>query len=259
MENIAFSASQYQVALRKVNVSLPIDLIEELLVLIGQLKDTGKVRQAEDGRFSVFDYIGNIIEKGSPREVWKRLLATHPQTVTFCDGLKLPRSNNKRGNAETPVTTELGMIVITYLLPGELGDRLRIASANLVVETLGAYKESLNALLSQSVDTNPAFPYSLTQLQEWVGYCNLSYLREVIRTDYQLGADYIEIEKELYTNSDTAQMILNFARPKNGVTIPDELKAYPFPWDKLQAHKERKINRRRSCSKTTTPGQLELF
>ncbi len=258
MENIAFSAAQYQVALRKVNIALPLELIEELLDLVAELKNHGKVRQTQNGEYSILDFIGNVIEKGGNRKVWERVQKDHPEVVTICHYFQFPGL----GQRKTPVCDLLGILTITYLMPGELGDRLRKASAKLTITAIGAYKESLNALLSQPIDTNPAFPYSSTQLQEWVSYCNLSYLREVIRTDYQLGTDYIEIEKELYTNSDTAQMILNFARPKNGVTIPSELKAYPFPWDKLQAHKERKINRRRSCSKSKSqviPGQLSFL
>jgi hypothetical protein len=258
MENIAFSATQYQVALRKVNIALPLELIEELLDLVAELKNHGKVRQTQNGEYSILDFIGNVIEKGGNRKVWERVQKDHPEVVTICHYFQFPGL----GQRKTPVCDLLGILTITYLMPGELGESLRKASAKLTITAIGAYKESLNALLSQPVDNSPAFPYSSKQIQEWVGYCNLSYLRDVIRLDYQQGVDYLEIDKEIYVNADIAQIILSCARPKHGVTIPEELQSCPFPWTKFQAHVFRKTNKRRSCSKskpTTSPGQMELF
>lgn len=71
---------------------------------------------------------------------------------------------------------------------------------------------------------------------------------------------YVVIDKEIYVNADISQILLNCARPKNGVEVPIELQTRPFPWKKFQAHVLSKINRRRSCSKfTTSPEQLSLF
>lgn len=136
-------AADYQVALRRINVSLPIELIEELLDLMGQLKDAGKVRQSDNKQHSVLDFIGNVVEKTGPRVVWKRLLEAHPDTVTFCNSVKLPRIDGKKGNLDSPVTNELGLMTIAYLLPGKLGDRIRKASAQLVVEALAGYRNNL--------------------------------------------------------------------------------------------------------------------
>lgn len=138
-----------------------------------------------------------------------------------------------------------------------------------LIQVEKSYRENLTRnLLQASVATDfgvsdkPAFSYSSKQIQEWVGYCNLSYLRDVIRLDYQEGIDYIEIDKEIYVNADIVQIILSCARPKHGVTIPEELQSRPFPWTKFQAHVFKKTNKRRSCSKskpTTSPSQMELF
>ena len=129
-------AADYQVALRRINVSLPIELIEELLDLMGQLKDAGKVRQSDNKQHSVLDFIGNVVEKTGPRVVWKRLLEAHPDTVIFCNSVKLPRIDGKKGNLDSPVTNELGLMTIAYLLPGKLGDRIRKASAQLEIDKI---------------------------------------------------------------------------------------------------------------------------
>jgi phage anti-repressor protein len=124
--------------------------------------------------------------------------------------------------------------------------------------------------LSLSFDTKskePAFPYSSTQIHEWVDYCNRTYTRSVIKNDYEEGIDYIWVEREMYLSADAATILLNAACPRPGVIIPSELKKRPFPWDKLQQFQDNKINRRRCCkaaaprsqSPSEVTGQLSLF
>lgn len=79
--NIVSVAVDYQVALRRINVSLPLELVEELLDLMSQLKDTAKVRQTDDGRYSVLDFIGNVVEKSSARKVWQRVQVDYPEVT----------------------------------------------------------------------------------------------------------------------------------------------------------------------------------
>ncbi|MBW4666507.1 MAG: hypothetical protein KME60_03425 [Cyanomargarita calcarea GSE-NOS-MK-12-04C] len=132
------------------------------------------------------------------------------------------------------------------------------------IEVEKRYRQHLERSLSLSFDTKseePAFPYSSTQIHEWVDYCNRTYTRSVIKNDYEEGIDYIWVEREMYLNADAATILLNAARPRPGVIIPSELKKRPFPWDKLQQFQDNKINRRRSQShlQSEALGQLSLF
>jgi hypothetical protein len=126
------------------------------------------------------------------------------------------------------------------------------------------YIANLERSLFLSFDTKseePAFPYSSTQIHEWVDYCNRTYTRSVIKNDYEEGIDYIWVKREMYLSADAATILLNAARPRPGVIIPSELKKRPFPWDKLQQFQDNKINRRRSQShlQSEALGQLSLF
>ncbi|MFG6094349.1 hypothetical protein SPB21_03825 [Leptothoe sp. ISB3NOV94-8A] len=100
-------------------------MTKPILTIVPELG--AKIRRTEDGRCSVYDLIG-AAGKGSPREVWKRLVATYPEVVAFCDDFKFPG----RGQKKTPVVDLQGWLQILGLLPGAMGKKYREEAAQLV-------------------------------------------------------------------------------------------------------------------------------
>ncbi len=273
--NIALSAVEYQVALRRVNVSLPLSLIEELLDLLSQLKDSGKVRQTVDGQSSVLDFIENVVGKKTGREVWKRLQDKHSHKVTFCDLIKFPRKDGKISAYQTPVATNLGMLVIAYLLPGELGDRLRLASAELVIEALDAYKNNLNTLfekeeastavlaeriaeLEQQLQT-AVYPHTWDELHKVSGIVDKYQVRDAIKNFFEEGKDYLIDGKEWRLSPSCFYILTVSFRSAKGTDISKlpqcivlETKRYFQYLDDWRRAKNKRTSHR------YTDGQLEI-
>ncbi len=237
----SLTAVEYQTALRRVNISLPLPLVQELLDILDQLKDAGKARRTEDGRYSVHDFIENVAKKGSPREVWKRFQEEHHSfCVTFCDSEKLP---GKGGYQKTPVTSEINLLVIAYSLPGKLGDRLRKASADLVIETITAYKASLNDLFERSEEEELSvlrqqvahltskvveleqqlqtaiYPHSWSELHYRSNIVSKYQVRDAIKDYFEESVDYIQDGKELLLSPSCFYILLISFRSFKGTDI----------------------------------------
>lgn len=272
-------AADYQVALRRINVSLPIELIEELLDLMGQLKDAGKVRQSDNKQHSVLDFIGNVVEKTGPRVVWKRLLEAHPDTVTFCNSVKLPRIDGKKGNLDSPVTNELGLMTIAYLLPGKLGDRIRKASAQLVVEALAGYRGNLDLLFAQS-DTaieqvssellsrigeleaqlqTAKYPFTWTYLHSCSGIVSKYQVRDAIVQYFVEGEDYRKDGKEWYLSPSVFYILLVSFRSLKGTDTSELPKFIVMETQRYFRFLEQHKANQRLAKKYVDPNQLALF
>ena len=100
--------------------------------IVQQALESVNIRRTEDGRISVFDALK---EAGAvnPRETWKRLCSTYPDTVTNCDSVKVRRADGKQGGLPTPVTDAAGWRRILLLLPGVIGKAYR-ADVNRLVD-----------------------------------------------------------------------------------------------------------------------------
>lgn len=107
-----------------------------------------KIRCTEDGRSSVYDLISAIGQQKDPYNVWKRLVAAHPEGLTKCQTFKFPG----RGQQETPVTDLRGWLYILALLPGAMGKKYREEAAQLVTR----YMKGDQTLIDEIKDRQPA-------------------------------------------------------------------------------------------------------
>lgn len=90
--------------------------------------DLGEIRVTGEGQPSVFDMIRVLGGQKNPRQVWERLIATHPEVVTKTDNLKFPG----RGQRLTPVAAaKEDAYYILGLLPGAVGRQYREHAASL--------------------------------------------------------------------------------------------------------------------------------
>ncbi|MBW4666479.1 MAG: hypothetical protein KME60_03285 [Cyanomargarita calcarea GSE-NOS-MK-12-04C] len=250
-------AHNYASALKTINIALPVNLVDELLGLIDQFVKSKNIRRNEKGDYSIYDFLAYVCKKINPSIPWKRFGKQNPAVLTKCSFCQFPGERQSR----TPVCSKFHLIVIAYLMPGEYGDRLRKASANLICEVLEQYPiaklESILALDTVPGD-KPGYPYSDIDLHQFTGYASLDYTRKVIRKDYIKGADYIKLQGRYYLTAEATAITCRVARPENGSTIPDEVWYYPVTREKAQQQQQNsKINRRRSQQDDSN--QLSLF
>ncbi len=252
-------AHSYASALKTINIALPVDLVEELLGLIDQFAKRENIRCNEKGDYSIYDFLAYVCKKINPSIPWKRFGKQNPAVVTKCSFCQFPGERQ----SSTPVCSKFQLIVIAYLMPGEYGDRLRKASANLISELAAKYPiAKLESILALDTvpDDKPGFPYSDIDLHQFTGYASFDYTRKVIRKDYIEGADYIKLQGRYYLTAETTAIACRIARPENGSTIPDEVWYYPVTREKAQQQQQNsKINRRRSQSnESSNPGQMTI-
>ena len=99
------------------------------------LPDGGQVRKTADGKASVFDLL-KLAGAKSAAEVFKRLSAEYPDSVTNCDFIKFPRSDGRIQAKPTPVCDAAGWRRIMTVLPGVIGKAYRAAANELVDQYL---------------------------------------------------------------------------------------------------------------------------
>lgn len=108
--------------------------------------DSGDIRVTAEGQPSVFDMIRVLGGQKNPREVWNRLIWTHPEVVGKCDNLKFPGP----GQRETPVAkTKEDAYYILGLLPGEVGRKYRQQAAKLFIRFLDNPAQLANELIGR--------------------------------------------------------------------------------------------------------------
>jgi hypothetical protein len=139
--------------------------MNNLMVIIEEL-DNAAIRKTDDGRYSVYDFIG-ILGAKNPRTTFERLVAVYPEykvvtkpdamkidsvtkpdamkidSVTKPDamkieGYKFKRSDGKVQAQETPVTGKQGILELLGILPGKMGKAYREYAANLVLRYIKA-------------------------------------------------------------------------------------------------------------------------
>jgi len=102
--------------------------------------DHGDIRVSPDGQPSVFDMIRVLGGQKNPRQVWERLIASHPEVVPKCDNLQFPGP----GQRDTPVAkTKEDAYYILGLLPGAVGKQYREEAAKLFVTFLDAPEKAV--------------------------------------------------------------------------------------------------------------------
>lgn len=123
------------------------------------------IRQTDDGKYSVYDYLRICTDYKNPRDCFKRLCDNYPDVVGICDSVKMVRSDGKKGNAKTPVTDERGLLYIHGLLPGVAGAKYRQTSADLVYRRLQNDVTLAEEIIAQtSDDTTRAAVIATTKL-----------------------------------------------------------------------------------------------
>ena len=106
-----------------------IELSESSLCQIRKTNDTPPM-------ISVLDVIAAIkgCTSNTAYVAWRRLIETHPETLTFCHSYNF---RPKGGGPPTPVTTASGIVQVIMVLPGKAAAGMRKASADLLVRYLG--------------------------------------------------------------------------------------------------------------------------
>lgn len=115
-------------------VQVSSDALQNLIAQLIELSSRGDIRVTDDGRYSVYDVIGKIAEKGGERKVWERLAVNNPEVRTKCHYLQFQGA----GQRSTPVTDLAGIIEIIWLLPGDFSNKFRKLGAQLAIETVEA-------------------------------------------------------------------------------------------------------------------------
>ena len=110
--------------------------------------DSPSVRKTVEDKFSIYDAIRVIAQKGNERLVWKRLIQQHPDIVTNVTQFKFPLSKGKI----TPVADKATIIEIITLLPGKIGGDTRRASVELLLQNIEAPEELAKAAIARITD-----------------------------------------------------------------------------------------------------------
>jgi hypothetical protein len=128
--------------------------------------DSINVRKTEDGRFSVFDAIQFIAQKGNQRLVWKRLCESHPEVVTNVTTYKFPGP----GQRDTPVAGKKTIIEIILLLPGEVGGATRKAASELLLKYLEAPEELAKQAIAKITDVDKLRDVHETAYRKYINH-----------------------------------------------------------------------------------------
>ena len=125
--------------------------------------DFSKIRKTSETppRVSVIDLIAVVTTNNNPRDDWKKLRTSHPETVANSYSYKADYKFPGRGNQTTPVINARGAIMIINLLPGSMAASFRAAWADIIVRyiagdpTLAAEIERNNAMQNEVPDEDP--------------------------------------------------------------------------------------------------------
>jgi hypothetical protein len=123
MESLAFQSE-----LGNFGISLHKRIVESLIAEIELAIADGRIR-SQDGLYSVFDFIREILGKLAERKVWQRFLENNPECVTFCHAIIFEQKGPGR-KQETPATSTIGLLYIAYIADCSYSFQLRSASAS---------------------------------------------------------------------------------------------------------------------------------
>jgi hypothetical protein len=128
--------------------------------------DSPSVRKTSEEKFSVYDAIRVIAQKGNERLVWKRLVEQHPDIVTRVTQFKFPSSKGKM----TPVADKATIIEIITLLPGKIGGETRRASVELLLQYIEAPEELAKAAIARITDKDKLKDVHETAFRKYINH-----------------------------------------------------------------------------------------
>jgi hypothetical protein len=126
--------------------------IEKLQQEYAELFEGKEIRETEDGKFSVIDYLGTVTEYKNPYEIYNRLCTAYPDILDFCEDTIFPRRDGRKGTKSTPVTTRQGLLQIHGLLPGQVGAKYRENTAEIIERFLRADVTLAEQIVAQTTD-----------------------------------------------------------------------------------------------------------
>jgi hypothetical protein len=126
--------------------------IEKLQQEYAELFEGKEIRETEDGKFSVYDYIDVMTGSKNARIVFKRLCEQYPDVVTRCYDTIFPRRDGRKGTKSTPVTDRQGLLMIHGLLPGVAGANYRQNAAEVIERFLRSDVTLAEQILSQTTE-----------------------------------------------------------------------------------------------------------
>lgn len=231
-------------------------------LLIGEIKQAiadGRIRSASVDKFSIFDFISEVLQLKNERDAWIRFVEADPQTVAFSDSFTFNRSNGRKGNAKTPVAGLDGLIYIGFMASCKYSQKLRSHSATLIASDL--FSDAQHDPIAPTYD-DPCFPYSVSQLTEVANYSNDKYSRAVIRRDFVERLHYVIVGREMRLTDKCLMLAINSSRSKRGIEYNKLPMITISPAESItyhQAKSERKINSRLlRRSRWECEGQLSL-
>jgi hypothetical protein len=253
----------FEQQLNSFGISLHQAIINQLIGEIESAINDGVIRSTGD-KYSIYDFIREILGKTGERKAWKRFTDEFPEvTVAFCHSVKLARTDGKKANLSTPATDMLGLLYIAYTINSEFSHNLRVSSARLILADRQSSPQSINTVehLERSLEaTREAlqnYPYTLEKLWKDSGIVNKSQVKSAIIRDFVEIRDYIWADDILCINQDTYYILMMSFRSLQGADIsqlPEHIKVATKKY--FQYHWDKKFNRRTAQS---DENQLSLF
>lgn len=172
MSNISRSENYFNRPLASF-VQISPEKLDRLIDTILELSSKGEIRTTEDNKYSVYDVIRIVCDKGNERDAFLRLKTKYEAVVAKCDNWKFSGERQR----ETPVADLATIIEIIWLLPGDISDKLRAVGAEIVAEIVTQKRQNdeqnqiLSALsqLTKSMDAqNKLSEMKIEKLEEQV-------------------------------------------------------------------------------------------
>jgi hypothetical protein len=213
----------YQSQLDNFGVSLHRAIVNQLIGEIESAIADGRIRSA-DGKHSVYDFIREILEKKTERQVWKRFVTDFPACVTFCDANTFPEKDKAKASKKTPTTDTGGLIYIAYFANCNFSHNLRASSAAYFAADRQNAPDSLVAQTRENAITQLSnalnnFPNTLNKVWKTSGIVNKSQVKKAILRDFVEERDYVWADGILCVNDSTFHILIVSFRSLAGADI----------------------------------------
>lgn len=193
-------------------------------VLIGQIINAfedGDIR-TDDGLHSIYDFIGFILRKKNPRQVFSDLKDSDRCVREMDTTIKFDRRDGRKGKEDSPVTDMVGLLYLAYMISSDFSQNLRSSSAAYFV---AEYKDN-SALQQQSIklesiveDSGVAYPRTLIEIFEISGITSRPYIRRAVERDFEVGVDYLIVDSEMILTEDAFNWLIVSFRSQRGTDI----------------------------------------
>jgi hypothetical protein len=216
---------------------------------------------------SVFDLLQYVAKKNSPREVLKRINDQHPEVVTWCDNFQF----NGPGQRLTPIMSLRKSVQLLQLTPGEAGQKVRTASAELLCRHVAGDESLIEEIQANRVEQErlsveePSNPMRLFAVDQQIrrddDYPEMAALkRRKLQAD--LLRDITETERQIVVNETETHMCrvkvyqesLRIAKEITGLDADDRQKQLLL--DLVSNHARKSVLA--TASTTTTSSSLPL-